>query len=131
MSFGEDEEGNLYIAYLYDGEVYRIVTGDPLPGDYNYNGVVDAADYTVWRDAMTAGSTSLINRGPNTGAVDEDDFLFWRAHFGESVGGGAAPAGPLQTLASSVELRPCPSQPAFMVAQLLCLMSVGMWYNRK
>jgi PEP-CTERM motif len=57
-----------------------------LPGDYNGNGSVDAADYTAWRDAMTAG-TSLLN-DPTPG-VDEDDFLFWRAHFGEALGSGA------------------------------------------
>ena len=59
-----------------------------LLGDYNENDVIDAADYTTWRDAMTAGATSLPN-DPSPGTVDETDFLYWRAHFGESLGSGA------------------------------------------
>jgi hypothetical protein len=59
-----------------------------LPGDYNDNGTIDAADYTVWRDAMAAGATELLNdRTP--GVVDETDFDYWRAHFGETLGSGA------------------------------------------
>jgi hypothetical protein len=53
-----------------------------LLGDYNENGVVDAADYTVWRDTLTAGGTELPN-DPTPGTVDESDFLYWRSHFGE------------------------------------------------
>ena len=51
-----------------------------FPGDYNSNGIVDAADYTTWRDAMTAGATSLPN-DPTPGTVDESDFLYWRGSF--------------------------------------------------
>lgn len=59
-----------------------------LPGDYNGDGSINAADYTVWRDALTAAESVLLN-DPTPGTVDESDFLYWRAHFGESVGGGA------------------------------------------
>jgi T5SS/PEP-CTERM-associated repeat protein len=44
-----------------------------VPGDYNQNGVVDAADYVVWR--KTDGTPA----GYNT----------WRANFGRTVGTGA------------------------------------------
>src|SRR4051794_2587620 len=44
-----------------------------LPGDFDNNGVVDAADYVVWR--KTAGSTT--------------DYNTWRAHFGQTLGGGS------------------------------------------
>ena len=61
-------------------------------GDYNGDGVVDAADYTVWRD--TRGSTTdLRANGDNTGAsaglIDEADYLVWKAHFGQTYGSGA------------------------------------------
>lgn len=59
-----------------------------LLGDYNGDNVIDAADYSVWRDALTAGSTTLAN-DPTPGVVDESDFLSWRDHFGESLGSGA------------------------------------------
>jgi len=68
---------------------YSFLTG--LLGDYNGNGVIDAADYTAWRDALAAGATSLLN-DPTPGTVDESDFTYWRAHFGETSGSGAGAA---------------------------------------
>jgi len=59
-----------------------------LLGDYNGNDEVDAADYTVWRDALTAGATELLN-DPTPGTVSESDFTYWRDHFGETLGAGA------------------------------------------
>jgi hypothetical protein len=53
------------------------------PGDYNNNGVVDAADYTVWRSHL--GQTyQLPNEAPNAspGIVDAADYSAWKAHFG-------------------------------------------------
>ncbi|QDU89035.1 putative lipoprotein [Pirellulimonas nuda] len=50
-----------------------------LAGDYNSDGAVDAADYTVWRDGL----------GVRFGQSDYD---VWRIHFGESIQlGQAAP----------------------------------------
>jgi hypothetical protein len=60
-----------------------------LVGDYNGDDAIDAADYTVWRDAMTAGAATLLN-DPTPGAVDETDFDYWRTHFGETQGGGSS-----------------------------------------
>lgn len=57
-------------------------------GDYNDNGFVDAADYTLWRDTMTAGGTELTN-DPTPGTVDESDFIYWRDHFGEPFDSGS------------------------------------------
>ena len=59
-----------------------------LLGDYNGNDEIDAADYTVWRDTMTAGGTVLAN-DPTPGVVDESDFVYWREHFGEVLGSGS------------------------------------------
>jgi hypothetical protein len=47
-----------------------------LQGDYNQNGVVDAADYSVWRKGL--GTTYTY-----------DDYNIWRAHFGETVASGS------------------------------------------
>ena len=56
-----------------------------LPGDYNQNGIVDAADYVVWRDNL-GSSTALPN--DDTPGVGADDFARWRANFGQPLGGG-------------------------------------------
>ncbi|MEM8864712.1 MAG: polysaccharide lyase [Planctomycetota bacterium] len=49
-------------------------------GDYNRDGVVDVADYTVWRDAY-GSTTSLAADGNGDGAVDIDDYLLWNEAF--------------------------------------------------
>ena len=57
----------------------------PLLGDYNEDYSIDAADYTVWRDTLSAGGTELPN-DPTEGTVDESDYAYWKAHFGDSGG---------------------------------------------
>jgi hypothetical protein len=60
-----------------------------LAGDYNDDGKIDAADYTVWRDRL--GAATLINRAEGiTGPVGASDYNYWKVHFGEGVGGGTA-----------------------------------------
>jgi hypothetical protein len=55
---------------------------NPLTGDYNFNGVVDAADYSVWID--TQGSTNDLRAdGDGDGSVDAEDYGVWKTHFGE------------------------------------------------
>jgi hypothetical protein len=84
-----------------------------LPGDYNGNGTVDAADYTIWRDHIGQFFT-LLNRDPNnSGAITPADYHFWVSHFGNHLDSGDA-AGSL--FASAV---PEPSSIGLMMASLL------------
>lgn len=59
-------------------------------GDYNQNGVVDAADYVLWRktvgQAVTAGTGA---DGNNNGLVDPLDYDYWRARFGNVISPGS------------------------------------------
>jgi hypothetical protein len=55
-----------------------------LAGDYNDDGVVDAADYTVWRDGF-GGDGPLPNETESLGSVDEADYVAWTANFGAST----------------------------------------------
>lgn len=55
----------------------------PLTGDYNEDGRVDAADYTVWRD-VEGEEVVLANRGPGiTGPISADDYGVWVDNYGE------------------------------------------------
>ena len=47
-----------------------------LSGDYNHNGVVDAADYVVWRKGLGTIYT-------------QSDYGIWRSHFGQTAGNGS------------------------------------------
>ena len=64
---------------------------DELPGDYNHDGTVDAADYVVWRSTLDQTGTDLAADGNDNGAVDAADYQLWRANFGitAKLGGGA------------------------------------------
>jgi hypothetical protein len=58
-----------------------------LGGDYNNNGMVDAADYALWRNNLGNG-TSLPN--DDTAGVGEDDYTRWRSNFGSTSGSSAS-----------------------------------------
>jgi glucose/arabinose dehydrogenase len=88
-SFGEDAVGNLYIAYLISGEVYKLATNQFLAGDYDQDGDVDNTDYTVWRSTFGTSTGSLAADGNHNGVVDAADYLIWRKNLGASVHAGA------------------------------------------
>jgi hypothetical protein len=56
-----------------------------LPGDYNNNHVVDAADYTTWRNNVGAPDESSLHfNGNGVGGVDRDDYIFWKENYGNN-----------------------------------------------
>jgi autotransporter-associated beta strand protein len=61
-----------------------------LPGDYNNSGTVDAADYTVWRDAF-GSTTSLAADGDGDGVIDDGDYDIWSANYGATAVSVAIP----------------------------------------
>jgi hypothetical protein len=63
-------------------ELYSVDLVDGIAGDFNGDGVVDAADYTVWRDGLD-------------GTYAAADYGVWKASFGTGAGGGSAGAAPL------------------------------------
>lgn len=65
---------------VYDARVmYTGVAPQLLFGDYNDDGMVDIADYTVWRNHL--GSATALPNDPTEG-VDGDDYTRWRDNFG-------------------------------------------------
>jgi hypothetical protein len=58
-----------------------------LPGDYNDNGTVDAADYVLWRDNVGAIVTLPNDTTPEW--VMDEDYPVWRANFGRAAGSAA------------------------------------------
>ncbi|MEN1680541.1 MAG: right-handed parallel beta-helix repeat-containing protein [Planctomycetota bacterium] len=62
------------------------------PGDFNRDGVVDTADYTLWRDMvgrtgidLAADVTGEDLQGVPDGIVDGSDYALWRANFGRTA----------------------------------------------
>jgi hypothetical protein len=72
--------------------VVTYVTSGAVTGDYNENGIVDTADYVVWRKHV--GQTfNLPNRDlSNSGPIGPGDYNSWRARFGNTSGSGGLSA---------------------------------------
>lgn len=66
------------IDYATDGVQLSVVS----PGDYNGDGQVDAADYTVWRDQLGQSGQFLAADGNNDGIISELDYGTWVANYG-------------------------------------------------
>ena len=60
-----------------------------VPGDYNKNGVVDGADYVLWRNGGP-----LQNEVDTPGTVNAADYTEWRARFGNTSGAGSGNIAP-------------------------------------
>ncbi|MEM1027476.1 MAG: PQQ-binding-like beta-propeller repeat protein [Planctomycetota bacterium] len=56
-----------------------------LAGDYNSDGEVNAADYTVWADSF-GSRTLLAADGNNNGVIDAADYTIWADNFGMTTG---------------------------------------------
>ncbi len=86
-----------------------------LTGDYNNDGIVNAADYTVWRDTF-GSTTSLASDGNNDGVIDNADYAIWVSHYGNSA-----------TSFSATTTVPEPS--SFFITSLLLLVSLLITKN--
>jgi len=60
-----------------------------LIGDYSHNGIVDAADCTVWRKTLGQVGTGLAADGNGNGSIDIGDYSVWRTHFGQTAASGS------------------------------------------
>jgi poly(3-hydroxybutyrate) depolymerase len=56
-----------------------------IPGDYNGDGVVDLADYTVWADHYGQSGQGVAGDGNGDGTVDLADYTVWADHYGQSL----------------------------------------------
>jgi hypothetical protein len=101
LVFGKREEGDLVFEYAVAGQnqlrtgVINYITPPGLLGDYNDDGIVDAADYTVYRNRLEGiGGTTLpaSNEGATPGTVTTEDYQVWKDHYGDvlALGSGSS-----------------------------------------
>jgi T5SS/PEP-CTERM-associated repeat protein len=80
-----------------------------LLGDYNGDGMVDAADYTVWRNSY--GQPVAVGQfadGDRSGIIDDADYVVWKRHFGEStVIGSGAHSGVPESSTAAIAMVAC------------------------
>ncbi|TWT88334.1 Matrixin [Pseudobythopirellula maris] len=76
------------IVQFYQLAITDLSTPSPaLPGDYNGNGVVDAADFTVWRDTRDTAVANAYEGadGDGDGLIGPGDYTVWVNHFGQTL----------------------------------------------
>jgi hypothetical protein len=73
-----------------DGSTVSLSVVNQLPGDYNDDGRVDAADYVVWRRSTGRTGSKLAAdgtgpRGSPNGIANALDYQYWRKNFGATA----------------------------------------------
>ncbi len=91
----------------YEPTEVRLEVVSALPGDFNLDGAVDAADYVLWR----------ANPG---GLFTQNDYDVWRTHLGQTAAGGSAATGP-----ASATTVPEPASLTLLAAAALAVSFVG------
>jgi hypothetical protein len=101
-------------------------TAASLPGDYNGNGAVDAADYVVWRDnnGLMGGATPAQGDGTGDGNVTVEDYNFWRSSFGTGGGTGTA-------MGTSALLQTVPEPHSLVLSLFAAAAIIGAFFCRK
>jgi hypothetical protein len=107
---------DLTLEVIYTSTTVELeVVAAGLPGDYNDDGMVDAADYVVWR--KNEGTNNDLPNDPLGGMIGPAQYNNWRAHFGQSAGSGS--------LSNSTVPEPTSALPFFSFA------AVGAWVRRR
>jgi T5SS/PEP-CTERM-associated repeat protein len=110
--------GGLLFDVIYETQAVKLaVVG--TPGDYNYDGIVDAADYIIWRKTSTQTGSGLPADGNQNGAVDPEDEDVWENHYGQSNHSG-----------SGSGQRAATPEPATVVLVAACLMLMSCVWPR-
>ncbi len=60
-----------------------------IEGDYNDDGQVDAADFTIWRDSFQSNDP-LLNETESIGVVDVFDYIAWFDNYGNGSAAAAS-----------------------------------------
>lgn len=70
-----------FITGSDNGDLDNVILNGGLAGDYNQNGIVDAADYVVWRKGLST-------------TYNSSDYNVWRANFGRTSASALSTAIP-------------------------------------
>lgn len=76
----------LDLAFLRDLGYTTIAPEFGIPGDFNDDGLVDIADYALWRNNLGAGDESALNYNGTGGGITSADYTLWKNNFGVSQG---------------------------------------------
>lgn len=95
------------------------IVGPPLAGDFNRDGIVDAADYEAWRSkfGQRSGPALFTADGNGDRVVDVRDYVIWRDSIGSGGTGGS-------------NLGVAVPEPAAVVLAMMASL-IGVWSRRR
>lgn len=89
------QNGNTETFITTDFTVTRAAAPAGATGDYNDDGIVDAADYTVYKDAE--GTSVVLANDMVGGTIGAAHYAQWASNFGQSLSGSSSSAVPEPT----------------------------------
>jgi hypothetical protein len=94
-----------------------------VAADYNHDGVVDAADYVVWRDNLGKSVTAYTNGdGNGDGIVNQADYTIWKNNFGETSGGSSGSGSSAVSATGAV-----PEPATWLLLTIGCAVPFFLW----
>jgi len=76
-------------AVFVDSLSFQIPT-TASTGDFNADGMVDATDYAIWRNALGQTGPGLAADADGNGVIDTGDYTIWQSQFGATLPTAAA-----------------------------------------
>lgn len=101
-----------------------VVQAGQLVGDYNGDGAVNAADYTVWRDTLGSTTNLAANGDDSNNVIDQADYSVWKANYGQGQA-AAASADALSAPLSAVPPSLFNTPPSLTPARRAAFASLG------
>ena len=89
IALGADHETSLITGTGWLQVTTFVPSG--VAGDYNDDGIVDAADYVIWR--KNEGTTNVLPHDPTGGTIGTAQYDQWHSNFGTSATGSGASLG--------------------------------------
>lgn len=105
LQFTSLYEANYTVSNVWVGSAADFFAFPPaVSGDFNADGIVDTADYLVWRKTMGQTGHQLAADANGNGSVDIGDFSAWQANFGKVLSGGSGGDSPVPEPSSAALL---------------------------
>lgn len=118
LVLGGPDASSFSLLVNSDSVILQALVGTALSGDFNGDGTVNLADYTLWRNHLgAADDTAINNAGDNVPGITTADYDVWKGNFGATSSSAAAIIDPV----------PEPST----ACTLLVLMGLGGWRARQ
>jgi len=132
-----DGLGNVYISGETDGSLGGPNSGGrdafvakfrDSPGDYDFNGIVDVADYVLWRSNVGNTVPRCTGGDANCNSfVENEEYQPWRENYGRTYGLNPGAAGSAYGDAA----RSIPEPSALLLVGLATLGMIGLGAHRR